>query len=273
MGLLRLLALDIDGTILRDDGTISPLMIEVLRKIQEEKGVLITLASGRLFQSMQALAQTLEVKVPIISSNGAAIADPKTGQKLFYRPIPLSTAKSVLAYLEDHLPRDLLVNHENGFYINRHNSLLRIPDPSPWVRERLARCTVVDRLADGVHFEPLKISILEETARIPETVARLQQGYASVLNIFPSSEFSIDLNAYQVSKGQTLARLAARLGIRREEIMAAGNAENDLDMIQFSGVGIAMANAPQRVREAADLVAGDNNEDGLALLLKDYFGV
>src|SRR5690606_33204267 len=128
----------------------------------------------------------------------------------------------------------------------------------------LARCTVVDRLADGVHFEPLKISILEETDRIPETVAQLEKGYGSVLNIYASSEFSIDLNAHQVSKGQTLARLAARLGIRREEIMAAGNAENDLDMIQYAGVGIAMGNAPPAVRQAADLVAGDNNEDGLA---------
>jgi len=273
MGLLRLLALDIDGTILRDDGTISPLMIDVLRKIQEEKGVLVTLASGRLFQSMKGLAQTLNIQVPMISSNGAAIVDPNTGQKLFYRPIPLPTAKSVLAYLEDHLPRDLLVNHENGFFINRHNSLLRIPDPSPWVRERLARCTVVDRLADGVHFEPLKISILEETARIPETVAQLQKGFGSVLNIYASSEFSIDLNDSRVSKGQTLARLAARLGIRREEILAAGNAENDLDMIQFAGVGIAMGNAPPRVRHAADFVVGDNNEDGLAVFLKEYFGV
>jgi len=124
-----------------------------------------------------------------------------------------------------------------------------------------------------VHFEPLKISILEETARIPETVAQLQKGFGSVLNIYASSEFSIDLNASRVSKGQTLARLAARLGIRREEILAAGNAENDLDMIQFAGVGIAMGNAPPRVRHAADFVVGDNNEDGLAVFLKEYFGV
>lgn len=273
MRLLRLLALDIDGTILRDDGTLSPLMLEVLQKIQNEKGVLVTLVSGRLVSSMKELAQKLDIRIPIISSNGAVIFDLRSGNKLFFRPIPVATAKTVLAYLEDHLPRDLLVNHENGFYINRHNSLLHIPDPSPWVRERLARCTVVDRLADGVHFDPLKISILEETERIPETVDRLAKGFGAVLNIYASSEFSIDLNASQVSKGQTLARLAARLGIRREEIMAAGNAENDLDMIQFAGVGVAMGNAPPAVRQAADVVAGDNNEDGLALLLKDYFGV
>ncbi len=271
--MVRLLALDIDGTILRDDGSLSPLMAEVLRKIQKEKGVLITLASGRLFDTMRSFAQTLEVKIPVISSNGACLTHPKTGDKLFYRPIPVPTAREVLAYLEDHLQRDLLVNHEKGFYINRHNSLLHIPNPSSWVRERLARCTVVDRLADEVNFEPLKISILEETNDIPETVASLQKMYASSLSIFPSSEYSIDLNAYQVSKGQTLERLASWLGIRREEIMAAGNADNDLDMIQFSGIGIAMGNAPDHVKSAADLVAGDNNADGLATLLKDYFGV
>lgn len=273
MRLLRLLALDIDGTILRDDGTLSPLMAEVLQKLQTEKGILVTLVSGRLVSSMRDLARTLNIRIPIISSNGAVIFDLQRDQRLFYRPIPLATAKSVLAYLEDHLPRDLLVNHDNGFYINRQNSLLRIPDPSPWVRERLARCTVVDRLAEGVHFEPLKISILEETRRIPETIARLEEGFGSKLNIYASSEFSIDLNASEVSKGKTLARLAVRLGIRREEIMAAGNAENDLDMIRFAGVGVAMENAPPAVRRAADVVAGDNNKDGLAYLLKDYFGV
>jgi len=271
--LVRLLALDIDGTILRDDGSLSPLMAEVLRKIQEEKGVMVTLASGRLLDSMLPFARTLAVDVPVISSNGACLTHPKTGERLYYRPIPLPTAREVLAYLEDQMPCDLLVNHEKGFYINRQNSLLHMPNPSPWVRERLARCTVVDRLADEVNFEPLKISIIEESSAIPETVASLQKRFAKALSIFPSSEYSIDLNAYAVSKGRALEYLAAWLGIRREEIMAAGNAENDLDMIQFSGIGIAMGNAPERLKSAADLVAGDNNEDGLATLLRDYFGV
>lgn len=263
--------LDLDGTILRNNGEMSAVTRQVLHGLGE-RGVKLTLASGRLPLGMGQVIRQLGIDMPYIASNGACVLEP-TGRIWFTNPIPLPLAREALAVLEEENLTNIWVNVPTGYFISRSNQRLSQQAADAGTLRRLRVSRVLETLSTELPEEPLKISVIEKPEVIEQVYRRLQSRLGGSLAVSISSETSIDLNAQGVTKARALEQLSERLKIPLSEVIAAGNAGNDLEMIRMAGIGIAVANAPLWVQDAADVVVASNEEDGVAHFLRQHFGL
>jgi len=254
---IRLVAIDLDDTLLRDDLTIAPGAKEAIRKAQQ-KGVTVVLATGRMFPAALPFAQELGLTGPLITYNGALIRT-AAGETWWHRPVPRELALEILdfgaaagwtvqCYCDDRL-YVRQINDDVKYYLE----IARVPvQECPDMRALLS-----ERLSTKL----LSIGSPEEIVRRAES---LRQAFAGRLTITISKPRFVEMLAAGVSKAAALAEVARRLHVPREQVMAIGDSFNDLDMIQWAGVGVAMGNAPDAVKELADCVVGTNMEEGVA---------
>lgn len=260
----RLVALDLDGTLLGRDLAFSP---RVKRAVQaaKEAGALLALATGRMFQSTLPYAQELGVTLPLICYQGALIQDPVSREVLFHQPVPLEKAGEVIrivrrwglhvnVYVDDELYVERLTPEAE-----RYRQIARVP------------IHTVGDLLSFLASPPTKLVIVSDEASIDRALVELRAAFGPSLYITKSLPMFCEIADPGCNKGSALAMLAAHLSIPREETLALGDGLNDLEMIQWAGLGIAMGNAPQEVKAAADWVTGPLQEDGAAQALERIF--
>lgn len=267
---IRLVALDMDGTLLHDDKTLSPRTVGVLERLAG-MGVRVVPATGR---GLDGLRDTVLKAVPIrhaICSNGATIQDAATGQVLYSQPIPREEALRTLAHYRE---------HRLFFYLHTDRGSVR---PEGWRETGLAEryphlrfetCTVPDLAAwlRGSDATVLKMGAFAYDGDTFRTV--LREGSPSpALRLMRTGDRNIEINSALASKGNALKTLCAMLGLPVSSALAVGDNQNDLEMLSIAGVSAAMGNAEDDVKAAADFVTGTNNEDGAAAFLEEYFGL
>src|SRR5579859_754948 len=265
--MIRLVALDLDGTLFGEDLVIPPASRAAIAAAQA-RGVHVTLATGRMFCSTLPDAQALGITTPLICYQGAPIRDPVRGATLWHRPVPRDLALQVLAllqgqglyphvYLDDHLYVDA-INPGTEFYARLNDGILIHPvgDVAAWVR---------------IHGAPTKVDVVLPTEPDADAlVAQLRSRFGDQLYATKSYPLFAEVIHPTCDKGVALAALAAHLGIAQAETLAVGDGENDLPMLQWAGVGIAMGQAPPRVRAGAAYVTGPLAADGLAAALDRF---
>lgn len=255
----RLLAFDLDGTLLARDGTIPPGTKEFLTAARGQAK--ITLATGRSLASAQRYIRELEITCPVVLYHGAVVWDPPAGEPVLERTIPADLAHRVLAVLES-LPVHVQV-------------YLAVGDPTVYV----ARVTApIQRFLDkenlpvkevqltGILRSPLKFLAIGEPEILATTEETLREALPELTVVRSEREY-VEVLAPGVSKGEGLARLCAHLGIGLEDVVAVGDQMSDLSMIERAGLGVAMAHGPATLQERADLVVGRVEEirDALGL--------
>lgn len=262
----RLLALDLDDTLLNDRFEISSRNVEAVQRAMKE-GILVTIATGRMFRSTLPYARRLGVELPLITYHGAKIKVAGSGEVLWHNPVPFPLARDILSvgselkvhqnlYLDD----TLYVKEENR-ESRLYQEIASIPvHPVGDLVEFLCRCS----------GEPTKISIIDLEGRLPDLQQLLKQKYSPKLTVVQSRPHFLEITQSTSTKGQALKYLAEREGISPREVCAVGDSYNDIDMLAFAGLGAAMGNAPQEVKDAADIVIAPNTEDGVARFVEDY---
>ena len=260
----RLLALDLDGTLIGRDLTISPRTKNAISQLVAQ-GIIVTIATGRMFQSALPFAKELNISTPLICYQGAMVGNPITKEILWHLPVPLPLAKQVIeavrkdglhinAYLDDELYVDR-ITEEAGLY-----STISKVEAHP-----------VGNLLTFLDRDPTKLVIIGKHLEIDQITSKLNDKFGSVLYVAKSYDRFCEIAHPDCGKGKALARIAAKLGITQAEVVAIGDNPNDVDMIEWAGMGVAMANGTDEVKEVADWITGHLEEDGVVQAIEKFF--
>lgn len=262
---IKMIAFDLDGTLLNAEHQLSEKTIEAVKKVRE-KGVKTLVATGRMFKSAKPHINRLGVTDPAITYNGALVVNPKTEEQLFHSPLPLEIAKKITKlsvendyYLQLYIDDQLYISEENK-YTREYNEISGI------------KANVVGNLYEFLESEPTKMLILEEDkAKRVEIKNFLHENFADEIELSSSYSSFIEITKKNISKALPLEKIADNFGIKQEEVMAFGDGLNDLKMIQWAGKGVAMQNAHPELQENADDTAADHDDYGIARYLKKHF--
>jgi Cof subfamily protein (haloacid dehalogenase superfamily) len=262
---IKLVALDLDDTLLDSGLRISADCVAAIQAARQ-KGVRITLSTGRMFKSALPYAKQLGIDVPLITYQGAWVKNSRSEEVLYYKPVPQSLARQVMLYFRA----------QGVHYHSYYNDELCIEKVS---REgddyaRLAGVTAQlheDLITDLLHFEAIKImAISDHEKQVLTMEEELKSRFSTNLYITRSKPGYLEVMNRAASKAHALALIASYYGIDRREVMAVGDSYNDLDMIEWAGLGVAMGNAVDSVRKAADFVTFSNDEEGVTEALRRF---
>jgi hypothetical protein len=259
----KLIALDIDGTLLDDEHRISPATKRLLRELAEQ-GIHIVLCTGRGPTSAFPIMRELGISGTIITHNGAAVVEEADGRVLHEYSFAL---RDVVPLIESTRKNRLHFDISTAFEVFAESL-------TEEQREVYRKYYLHPRELDWSQFDQpiLKCTLYGERAQI-DRLEEEWQDFHPLLGLIRSSDHFLDIMHKAATKGNALAWLAERWGIRREEILAIGNYYNDVEMLKFAGLGIAVDNAPEGVKQAADRVTLSNNEEGVYQALKTYLDI
>ncbi len=260
---IKLVALDLDDTLLDNTQTVSPRTKKAIIQAVAQ-GVTVTLATGRMYSSAVPYARQLGLDVPIITYNGGLIRSSLSEETLFHQPIDSGVTSRVMALFR-----------ERGWYIQSYLEdvlYVRELDENAKLYERVSGIKAVpvgDRLYSlpGV---PTKLLAMAKPEKLQQIYEIVQDAFGDDLYITFSKPTYLEMTHPTVNKGRALEFLAARLNISREEVMAVGDSNNDLDMLKYAGWGVAMGNASEKVRAAAQAVTSGNDADGVAEAIEKF---
>jgi Cof subfamily protein (haloacid dehalogenase superfamily) len=258
---IRLIALDLDGTIIGDEQRFSSRLLRAVAEAQR-RGIAVTLATGRSPISTRPFAQELDIHVPLICYQGGLIAEPD-GRVLHRVALDRTLAAQAIALAES-----------RGWHVNLYQDgllyLTEFRHPLTFYEALLnpaAQC--VPDLLPLLDHDPDKIIMVAEDNG-DEIRAGLQERFDGQMQIVRSHELFIEANPPGVDKGRGLAWLAAHLGVPQSQVMAVGDQDNDAPMIAWAGLGVAMGNASAACKSVADWVAPPLSEDGAAVAIERF---
>jgi len=262
---VKLIVFDLDGTLLDIEHQLHDKTIEAVKKVRK-KGIRTIVATGRMYCSAKPHTSRLEMVDPIITYNGALVVNPINEEQLFHEPIPFETADKITKmvvqndyHLQLYIDDKLYVAEENEFT----DKYYKISGIEP---------NYVGRLDKFLDAEPTKMLIIEEDEDRQVGIKNfLEENFDSKIELSSSYPSFIEITKKDISKAVPLKELAAKYGIKREEIMAFGDGLNDLKMIEWVGKGVAMQNAHSELHEHSDDTAPNHNDFGIARYLKQYF--
>lgn len=249
----RLAAIDIDDTLLGRDGKISAENAAAIAEMRR-RGVRVVLASGRSPANMMRFHDALDLGVgPIISNHGAMVREARTDEVWFEEPAP---AEGVAAATRDGMARGASVVHY------RHEGVY-IQDRSLWVEKNQARAPVPHNFVPDLLWAGgqgvFKVMWLQEPAWIVGVAPEARARYAGQLCVTETDPGYLEFTSPRVNKAVALAHVAERLGIAREEVLAFGDGNNDVPMLEWAGLGVAMSHGRQSAKDAADLVSPEGD--------------
>lgn len=270
----KLILTDLDGTLLRDDKSLSPANRTALVRAAAQ-GAEVVVATGRFFGGIPQELLELPFLRYFILMNGAKVYDRREDRVLYRSEIPLAQAERVMDLLE---PLDCTVDcyqNDVGWMERRYFDHLDyyVTDPVSRAMVRSHRRPVDDLRAQvragGDTVQKMQAYFPHLELR-PQVMALLRREVPGVVQSV-SLPTNLELNAAGATKGAALAALCRALGVDPLDTAAFGDGTNDVSMLAAAGVGVAMANGAPETRQAADLVTVSNQEDGVALVLDRWF--
>lgn len=257
---LKLAVSDIDGTLVDSQKRISPLNRKAIEAFQNGGGA-FTLATGRIEKSALPYCRELNIQVPVILYNGARIVHPLSGEVLLDRHLHGEDIARALMLRETY-PLDYILYSEGEAYVYSRSSnirnfengdgykcnILRTPDE---LKEK--KVTKILMIGENSFFDPFRRDFCKDR----KSCAALVQSESNYLEILPDG----------VNKGTALEELEKILGLSQKDVICFGDNNNDIEMIRRAGIGVAMENAGDEVKAAADLIAPDHNHDGVGRVL------
>ena len=264
----KVLAFDLDGTLTNSKKEISPRNLRTLLRLQQS-GVRLVLASGRPTYGIVPLAEQLQMKENngyILSYNGGEIIDWSTGELLYKNLLPDDVLPILYQTATDN--RQTILTYDNECILTENPN-------DPYVqKEAFLNKMQVRRVENFLQEIPLplpKCLIVGEPEQLMKTEAELSLRLQRQISVYRSEPYFLELVPLGIDKKRSIAVLSEKLGITREEVAAMGDGYNDLSMIKYAGLGIAMNNAQEPVKAAADYIAPSNDEDGVAIAVERYF--
>ncbi|ATD54507.1 sugar-phosphatase [Clostridium chauvoei] len=263
----KLIALDMDGTLLREDKSISERTKLAIQKARE-KGVTVVLATGRPIEGVSRYLEILDMYRDndyVLSYNGALVQKTKSKEVV---------SKVSLKGQDVH---DLYkLSKENGVNIHAFSEIQGLITP------KISKYTEVEATINGIDVSEkdfnsidkeeviAKIMMIDEPEILAPATENLPKEIYEKYTVVRSTPYFLEFLNKDANKGTGLELLAKHLGIKREEVIAMGDAGNDLHMIEYAGLGVAMGNSFEEVKEAADYITATNEEDGVAKVIEEF---
>lgn len=268
MGKYKMICLDIDGTLLNSEHRITQGTKEVIQKVSKEMQIPVILVSARMPKGILFLLEEIEISNPIICYSGALIMDDKTNI-LSNTTIPISGVRQVFEAARD-MRIHVSLYKDDEWYVEKLDKWAeqegRITKMSPAIMSITDLLNMWEKEASG----PNKILCMAEPDKIEALNAKIKADYSDKLNIYPSKPTYLEIMPSNASKTSAIEVLCRRYNIQRSEVIAIGDNYNDMNMIEFAGLGIAMGNAPDQVKQCADAITLSNDEDGVAEAIRKY---
>ncbi|OQB24686.1 MAG: Sugar phosphatase YidA [Firmicutes bacterium ADurb.Bin182] len=258
----KILAMDIDDTLLSGTSEISACNMQAIRKAQEA-GVFVTIATGRNPLGSQNIWKALNIKGPIINFGGAMITDTRTGKILHTTSIEneqvqeiLEMAVSLSLHAQIYQGSGIVYERENAVAIS-YAEALKIPHTvDPDIRKKKW---------DNVP----KVLMFAEPGRVEKLIPELQKHFDGRIKVSASKPTFIEFNHISSNKGTALAKLCEIMDVRRDETAAIGDNTLDEEMIEWAGLGAAVGNAQPRIKAIADVITPGCDDDGVAWLINN----
>lgn len=267
---IKLLVLDIDGTIAGESNEISQTVKQVIQAAQKQ-GVQVAIATGRMYRSALRFHRDIGSNLPLIAYQGAWIQDPATQRIHRHLPISQASAHQLLNYFEQPQLRSLLSVH---FYINDQLYVREItPETKVYADRSGIEAIAVGDLRQMLTYEPTKVLALSDDVDvIDQLFGSLSQQYTPAeLYLTKSVATFFEATNPLVNKGNGVRYLAEELlGIQAANVMTLGDNFNDVEMIEYAGIGVAMGNAPVDVKAVAQWVAPHVEQDGAAAAIEKF---
>lgn len=267
---IRLAALDLDGTLLRDDKTISDYTLSTLEKLTKA-GILVVPATGR---NLEGLKDNI-LRVPGISyavcSNGAQVFRLDHRKLLWEAAIPLEDAVAAIRYLQQ-FPTFLYVHTEEGTFRSGNWRDTDLKKRFPFIRFEENNVPDLPAFVEEKQLRVIKIGVFVLDDR---TFGRLLEKGSPMPSIsqFRTGPCNLELNSARASKAYGVEALCRHLNLSMNQVLAVGDNQNDISLLRMAGVSAAMGNSEEDVKAAAAYVTGTNQEDGAARFLEGYFSL
>ena len=270
---IRIVATDLDGTLFRDDKTISNGNLEALGEAARA-GIYIVPTTGRVFKRLSRELFRIPDLRYIVMTNGSTIIDLKTGEYIYRNYMPIEVCRKTLAALRkfDFMPEASVDGAtKSEARCATPERLLYYGVPQAYLATVLASnepvSSVAEYLQEGRNVEKLNIFFHDQETRqkAKEILDRMPE-----LKVTSSMPTNLEINAAGVTKANGLDYLAHTLDLTRENVMALGDGLNDVDMIEYAGLGVAMANAIPEVKAKAAFVTKSNMEDGVGYAVRKF---
>jgi Cof subfamily protein (haloacid dehalogenase superfamily) len=282
----KLIAMDIDGTLL-NSLVILPSEVKKALNFAKRAGMYITLATGRLYRSAYYLAREVGVNTPLVANDGAQIQDVYSAETVYYKPMPIAVAQKAIRILKGRPLEFQVFLKDKKIYAGKNFRLAQI---KKYFRRRkftvrgfynyyrdfisgpLILAGNLDGVLDILNEDPVKLVIYGPSEPMAEFRSDLIAELGNNIKITSAIPNYIDVLAPGVSKAHGLKILGEHLGVRAEEIIAIGDGFNDMEMINYAGLGVVMGNAPQELKDMADYVTLTNDQNGIAQVVKMFIG-
>lgn len=270
---IKMIGLDLDGTLLNSRKELTPYTKDILIEAMRQ-GVVVVVSTGRPLEGVPKEILALPGMHYVLTANGARIIDIQERKVLWENLVPDQMAKKVVKILEEYdTLKEICYNGESFARQDELQSIGNyVTDPHMAYYIQTTRTAVPDlwdkiEQANGLGMDKVQ-GVFARMDERSEAAARIHK--LGSLSVSGAMGNNLEINAPGVNKGVGLLKLGELLGIARDEIMACGDGNNDLDMINAVGLGVAMGNAISEIKDAADYVTGSNEEDGAACAVKKF---
>ena len=276
---IKAIALDIDGTLTNDEKVVTARTREALLAAQRS-GVRLILSSGRPIQGLRALAAELDLPANgdlLVAFNGAHVVDARTDEVLFDQPMDPSALASLVGHMREF---DVIpwITEGSRLYVERgmRHVITYRGEPLDIVEYERKMCDLelheVDDLLEVCGTPQDKLLCASEPEYLQQHWRAMYGPFTDELSVMFTADFYFEFMAPGIDKGRALAGALPKLGIDASEVIAFGDGQNDVSMLRWAGTGVAMGNAVDEAKAAADMVTASNNEDGIALALAEFLG-
>ncbi|MFR5600960.1 MAG: Cof-type HAD-IIB family hydrolase [Lachnospiraceae bacterium] len=263
----EMIVLDLDGTLTNRDKVITARTKESLMKAQAI-GKKVVLASGRPTQGVLPLARELRLEEYggyILSFNGGKIINCSTMETVFARQMPIEINRKVIGLAREHGVNCL--TYEGDQIITLNGAC-----PYTMLESKINQMPIrqIDDMEDYVDFQVPKFLMTDDGDYLALVEPKVKAAMGKNFSVYRSESFFLEILPKGIDKAKSLERLLEIIGLSREQMIACGDGYNDMTMIRYAGLGVAMENAVLPLRKEADYITKSNNEDGVALVVEKF---
>lgn len=259
----KLIAVDIDGTLLNSQGILTKRTRDTIHRLWKD-GIHFAISTGRPIQGVMPLVEEIGLDLPLITYNGSMVLTATTREVIYQRVMEPHAVRDVYA-LGESLGVTMLLWSNNRLYTNRVNEKSKYY--SKITNTELER---IDSL-ETLEKETTKILWHDEVERINELLASIPGRFNNESVVYHTSRpYFLEFVDKEASKAIAIEVLSKSYSITRDQVMAIGDSYNDISMLEYAGLGVAMGNAPEDIKKVADVITATCDEDGVAEAIEKY---
>ena len=272
----KMVCIDMDGTLLNSKKKITQNTKDILKKVYDEKGVHVVITTGRIYNNAIYYSNLLGIKSAVISGNGAYIKEEYCEKEIYKETLSSKQCKEILEVCSEFgvMPQIYTINHiyiySKVYWMLSYILMgINVPDNYKVILKNVRKKEQWYKVIEDLSGDIIKVLIINLDEN---KLNKIQKVIKEKLNleVHKSSKYSLEINGEGVDKGNGVRVLGEYYGVKREEIICIGDNNNDISMIKYAGLGVAMKNGSDQAKEVADYVTDSNDEDGVAKVIEKF---